>query len=575
MDSHSLLSTDDLRSTLEQRADYLPIDEISSGTALNDFFENVHRALTERGTKLVVGPRGCGKTHMMRYTWVTCRDDSQAPLCIYVSFNRYYRLEPLLKARPNAIDLFHSWVLARILLELIATVEAVKTNVAASPEELVGFSPSALIGLVTKLERSLPLSAAEEDLTRELSIERARAIIVRAIERFQRKRAVLLLDDAALTLTPEYLYEFFDIVRSIKTPTISPKASVYPGTTEYGPRFHANQEGEIVPLWLAVEDANYSSAMQAIAEKRFPSLHTVPAEVNDYLKYAAFGIPRAYLTMLSEFSRGGFTTTQQGLNRIIQNHASARIDEFRSLAVKAPRFATLIARGEEVYRLLVRDLKEFNDTLMGRNEKQLTIGISGTDEHSMVIRLFNLLVEAGLLYPHPQVSHGHDRSYLRFTPHLSSLFEARAFSGGERGSSPKQIVEILQSKSSKHPLRRSVASLFPTGQLELLRLDMPPCKKCGYARVTESQRFCHNCGSELLDESTFTKCMALPLTAVPGLTEWQRERIAAELPHLRTIGDLLAIQDPGTELRKIHRVGQRRATRIVEVTEGYVEEFLS
>jgi hypothetical protein len=473
------------------------------------------------------------------------------------------------------VDLFHAWVLARILLEVVTTAEALGLAKQITNEELIGFSPQSLLNLVAKLERSLPLSTDEQDIAERLSIEAVKDVISRAFMLSSRRRAILLLDDAALTLTPEYLYEFFDIVRSLKTPQLSPKASVYPGTTEYGPRFHATQEGEIVPLWLSVEDASYSDAMGAIAIRRVQNLSAVPLEINEYLKYAAFGIPRAYLNMLYEFLRSDFRTSQQGLNRIIQNHTEARLEEFRSLAVKAPKFATLIDRGDEAFRTIVRDLKSFNESLTSRDEKQLTIGISGTDEHSMVVRMLNLLVEAGLLYKHPQVSHGTDRSYQRFTPHLAALFEARAFSGTDRGTSPKAIVDVLLRKSSKHPLRRSVASLFKPGELETLKFDLPPCSKCGQSRVTESQKFCHNCGSELLDTSTFTECMSLPLQDVPGLTEWQKARIKSELPQLKNIGDLLAHQDPGTELRKIYGVGQRRATRIIEVIAGYVEEFLS
>ena len=567
-------SSDELRKALEQRADYLSIEELSSGTALNDFFEKIHHALTERGTKLIVGPRGCGKTHMMRYTWATCRDNPLLPLGIYVSFNRYYRLEPLLKSRPNAIDLFHAWALARILLEILTTANALGCP-QATAESLILFPQGSLLNLVAKLERSLPLSAEEQILSERLSIEQVKDVIARAASMFGRKRTVLLLDDAALTLTPEYLYEFFDIVRALKTPTISPKASVYPGTTEYGPRFHATQEGEIVPLWLSVEDSGYSAVMGSIAARRVQNLSDIPPDINEYLKYASFGIPRAYLNMLNEFLRSDFRTSQQGLNRIIQSHVAARLEEFRSLSVKAPKFTSLINRGNEVFRAIVRDLKDFNDAIDSRDEKQLTIGISGIAEYSMVLRMLNLLVEAGLLYEHPQVSHGPDRSYLRFTPHLAALFEARAFSSAERGTSPKSVVETLMRRGSKHPLRRSVSSLFAPGELESLKLDLPPCAKCGQSRITDSQKFCHNCGSELLDTSTFTKCMSLPLGEVPSLTGWQKDRIASELPQLKNIGDLLAHQDPGTELRKIYGVGPRRATKIIEVIEGYVEEFLS
>jgi hypothetical protein len=336
------------------------------------------------------------------------------------------------------------------------------------------------------------------------------------------------------------------------------------------------QEGDMVPLWMSVEDSSYSSVMGAIAERRVPELKRIPQEVSELLKYAAFGIPRAYLAMLTEFSRGAFSTTQQGINNIIQKHISARLDEYKSLSRKVPRLGTLIERGEKVFNTIIRELKGSNEDLIAKDEKQLLVGVTVPEERALVTRLFNLLTEAGLLYEHRQVSHGGpDRTYQRFTPHLSALLQIRAFSGKERGSSPAQIVAFLQRKSSKHPLRRSMSTLLSEEELSTLRLDLPPCAKCGIERLSEQQRFCHNCGSELLDSSTFYSCMSIPLREIPGLTGWQLERMSETLPDFKSIGDLLAHQDPGTELRKIHRVGQRRAEKIIAVITGYVEEFLS
>jgi len=570
--------TIDLERSLEQRADFIPYDELRSGTATGDFFDKVHVALTERGTRLIVGPRGCGKTHMMRYTWVTCRDDRQSPFCVYVSFNRYYRLEPLLKSRANALDLFHSWVLARILLGVFETAEALAENDLQLAQLIseIGLNSDQMYTLISKLERALPLSDEDDALIISISLERTKDIINYTSTHFGRKRSILLLDDAALLLTPEYMIEFFDIVRTIKTTHISPKASVYPGTTEYGPRFHANQEGELIPLWLSVEDPNYSAVMGAIADLRFSELDTVPMEVSELFKYAAFGIPRAYLSMLYEYKRGEFVTSQQGINKIIENFIGARIDEYRSLSLKAPKFGTLINSGEKVFQNIVHGLKTLNDTLVERDEKQFKVGISDAYDQPFVGRLFRLLVEAGLLYQHQQVSHGGpDRTYQRFTPHIAALLQLRAFSGKKRGASTKQIVEALQRKSSKQPLRKSMKNLLFADELNSLSFDLPPCKKCGTARLSDNQRYCHICGSELLDGSTFAECMAIPLCDVPGLTSWQRDKIKVQLSTIKNIGDLLAIQDPGTELRKIHRVGHVRASRIFEVVSRFVEEFLS
>jgi ERCC4-type nuclease len=69
--------------------------------------------------------------------------------------------------------------------------------------------------------------------------------------------------------------------------------------------------------------------------------------------------------------------------------------------------------------------------------------------------------------------------------------------------------------------------------------------------------------------------MSLSIAEVPGMTQWQLNRMRETLPAFKTIGDVLAHQDPGTELRKIHQVGQRRAEKILKVITNFVEEFLS
>jgi hypothetical protein len=69
--------------------------------------------------------------------------------------------------------------------------------------------------------------------------------------------------------------------------------------------------------------------------------------------------------------------------------------------------------------------------------------------------------------------------------------------------------------------------------------------------------------------------MKLALAEVPGLTAWQKSKIELELPLLKTIGDLLSHSDPGTELRKIRQVGQKRATSVIVAVNQYVDEFLS
>jgi hypothetical protein len=559
---------------LVERADHIPFDELREATATNAFFRSIQTELMSRGTTLLEGPRGCGKTHMMRYTWLLCREDVSCPLAVYVSFNRYYRLEPLLRSRTNAADLFHTWVLANILRALADTIAGAEAPGGLAFADLAGCQASFLDGIIARLERGLPLGSDEAEFASRLSVSHLIAAVVSTCDAMRRKRAVILLDDAALTLTPEYLIEFFDLVRVLRTARTAPKASVYPAT-DFGPRFHAGHEARRVPVWLSVDDASYAEVMGAVAAQRGALGSSVPDDVSELLKYAAFGVPRAYLTMLRSYtSLAAGNSRQRALNRVLEDHVQSRRDEYDSMRHKMPRFETVVRTGASLFEKMVDAVRTGN--LGPREETQLLLGIPDEDLAGDTLRerMVRLLVEAGLVYPHQSVSHGDDRLYRRFTPHLAALIAQRAFSGASRGTSPAQVVQRLQSKRAKHPVRRTLGSLLPADALRQLRLDLPPCRTCNTPRLSDSQRFCHNCGSELLQDSVFARCMSLPLVSVPGLTAWQREKIGA-LVKLRTIGDLLALQDPGTALRTIPRVGNKRAGRIIDLVTSYVEEFLT
>ncbi|MCK1437063.1 hypothetical protein [Bradyrhizobium sp. 15] len=589
---------DDSDSGFEERADQVSEEVLRTDTVTGDWFDIIYKSLLSRGTVLVVGPRGCGKTHIMRYAWLKCCDTKHLPLAVYVSFNRYLRLEPLLKTRNDALSLFQIWVLSRILLAADDTAKRVDNGAPKAPiavelgQEAKGAQASSksipgsdvfahfgiarvqVEALIRRLEKAGVLSEAEELSSNAISIEGVVQALTMLFKALGRTRLVIFLDDAALVFAQEFMTEFLDVVRVIKQQNISPKCSVYPGSTEYGPRFHADHEARFIPAWLPVDHSSYRDIMGAIGARRYAEGGRLGSDVSGLLMYAAFGVPRAYLTMLREMvneNASGPAATQQALNKVIQQHRDSRLREFRSLKLKMPKFSSVIDAGENLFQKVVEIMKERNDALADKAEKQILFGITKEEMTAIPRRMFKLLVEAGLLFELPEVSHGQGRTYHRFTPHLAALIAARAFAGSSRGNSPAQMLSFIERKPTKHPIRQALASLLPS--IKAVQFDLPPCQACTTPRISDEQKFCHHCGTRLADDSTFTRLMKLPITEVANLSTWARSQIDAN--GIKTIEELLAFEDPGTELRKIHRVGPRRATLYLLGVESYIDEFMS
>jgi hypothetical protein len=514
---------------------------------------------------------------MMRCAWLTCRDATAKPFAVFASFQRYFRLEPLLSTKAGASQLFHSWTLARVLLSACESCKAWEPVLTATPVlERHGYPIERLQALAARLERNQDIDSELSAFSDSLSIDKTKLILDELRELAQRKFTVLLLDDAAMTLAPEFLTEFLDIVRSLKSATIAPKVSVYPGTTEMSPRFHQGQDAIPVFAWKSIEDPDLEDVMKEIASVRVRRIGEIPEDVQALLRFAAFGIPRAYLTMLEDYLRGGFRTAQQGTNRVVNEHLDARRGEFRTLGKKVPKLEILIGSGDRLVHEITKELKNYNRTLIPRSEKGLTYGIRTEEMNPLLDRTLRLLVEVGLVYDDGEVKHGTpSRIYRKFIVHGALLLNMGVFIAEEGSGSIKQNLEAIRFPSTKHPLRKSLSSIVGADFIASLNLALPRCANCQERRMSDSQRFCHNCGHQLVDASTFNLCLDTSIAEVPGLTEWQRAQIEEHLPLFKTIRDYLAKQDPAAELLTVWGFGKQRTTRIVDVLNSFVDDYLS
>lgn len=547
----------------EERADYIENDDLLKWTASSKHFDNIQKKLIQVGAKLIVGPRGTGKTHQMRCAYLSCKNDTSKPLPLYVTFNHYLRLETYLHENSNAIDIFHSWVLAKI-------VDACSSDYDVFLDD-VSFDLEFIRKFISDVEKQRYDDKYAKVLT-EINIKAVQELIEKAVSINNRKRAVLFLDDAALTFTNDFMIEFFDIFRSLKTIHISPKASVYPGTTQYGPRFHVGQDAERVQIWMNVEDSDYLQFMDAIVTTRFGNSLDIDKDMRELLMYAAFGIPRTYIMFLRSYIESERKNQQSKFNAIISEKCVNIMNEYNSIAKKMPQYSKIINVGDSLISQIVKTIKLFNHNKIDESRenyrKNIVIGIEDID--SKADRMIKFLVEAGILYVEDDISHGTERKIKRFIPHLALLIKDRVFTKS-KGFNVAELNGILKGASEKHPVRKKFDRLLSPEIINSIELDLPPCSKCNTPRIAEGQRYCHICGTILIDSSTFRNCMRTHLNELP-LTEFQKKVI--EKTKYVTIEDVLSSDNTAAELKKVKGVGEKYSNKIVKKINEWTNEFM-
>ena len=77
--------------------------------------DSIIRRLSVGGAKLLVGPRGCGKTTLMLKAYYgLLRNPAATTLPVYINFKLSLKLEPLYLKTPNATFWFRQWLTLKI-----------------------------------------------------------------------------------------------------------------------------------------------------------------------------------------------------------------------------------------------------------------------------------------------------------------------------------------------------------------------------------------------------------------------------------------------------------------------------
>lgn len=194
--------------------------------------ETLIRKLSAHGPVLLQGGRGTGKSALMREVSRRLSPEKLEEIPA-VAFYVSLRHLPLLKSSGGAYEaLFANWVSQRIQEQL--------TNTTFDFE---------IVSETSSLKKELATLAQHAS-----------------------KRVILLFDDAAHIGRETSLETFFDIFRTLASDTISCKAAIYPGVTEFGTRFDVYNDATVLDVVKNCEQADFDEHFVAVLETRYPNL---------------------------------------------------------------------------------------------------------------------------------------------------------------------------------------------------------------------------------------------------------------------------------------------------------------
>lgn len=535
------------------------------------------RKLKASGAKLLIGPRGTGKTTLMLKAMDEMLFATQSDvLPVYVNFKTSLRLEPLYRSTGNATFWFNQWLFLNSVIGITQSLAKLKIP---SPQ-LVGSLLLSNAQRIVDALQSGDIDTATKTLIDPLTNTQFSEFISICLIACERVRVVFLFDDAAHAFSSDQQRDFFDFFRLIKSPTVSPKAAIYPGVTNFSSAFHVGHDAEEVNIWLDPADPKYLNFMRELVRRRLSESVATLLATDDatfqILAFSAFGIPRNMLNMVRELTttdevEGSSTPTRRktfpraAVLRSIAMCAETSQQIFKSLKAKLPTYSSFVDQGTLFLREAIRTIKDYN--LKTSRGKAVTIAIV-EPLASELKTLLSFLEYSGLVRPRGNVSKGEKGTFALFDIHYALLIEANAILA-QKATTISDVAEQLIKRDAHAYVRTSAEKLLKSTNISsVLPLQLPPCDVCSTPRSSPEAKFCMNCGSPLSLKSTFETAVQQSISLL-SLTPRRVDSITNQSA-IRTIKDIL-LDKEHKELLKVKMIGPIWATRISRYAEEFVE----
>jgi hypothetical protein len=548
---------------LGYRAEDMDRDQLERCTILTSREESLIRKLKSPGQRLLIGPRGSGKSTYLRLARYQMLDESQA-LPIYVNYAKSLSLEPELRRDPTALAFFRQWVLALILRGLSEAYQAVDTKAPKQSRQR--------LGLATEVARAVERRRPEQAPTSDFTLSEALALLEKGAERTGRKRIVLLLDDAAHAFSPEQQREFFEIFANLRSRVVSAKAAVYPGVTTYTPRFQVGHDVQVSDVWLDPSDPDFLNMMNEVCEMRLSPAAMTRMRARrgaiEYLALASFGLPRTFLGMVSQFLEEDDSSTLKNTTQLcdsaISDAADATMKLFLSLEEKLPRYKNFVEVGSDLVHAAIGAMEEYNSN-RAHEAKALSVLVQ-EPLPSEIDRILGLLEYAGVVRRQNTLSMG-PKSFRQVNVHYAFLITRGALALGRNPSIEAALQSLARRESSTGRVRRTLTSLLGSDFLSRCTLDIAACQKCGTPREIPEARFCSQCGAPLSDVSVYEELLATSIEKLP-ISHKLLTRVLAT-GKISTVQDVLTDEE-NSKLLAADYIGPKRAAQIKAVAEEFI-----
>ncbi len=499
----------------------------------------VIESLKARTPVVVQGSRGAGKSFLLRATEAELRRDLSTTniLPVYVSFVKAGII------RTQSEDVFLAWMSAKICNRIVRACSSIGL---VFPR---GSAVSALRGLGADAASESKMEQVErmlEDSWRSRTRPRTDSVptpdvVVDACEDLCRElgleRIVLLVDEAAHVFIPSQQRQFFTLMRDLRSPYLSVKAAVYPGTTAYGDTFQPGHDARFVVLDRRVTDDGYAACMKEMVLRQNPNLTAAVGhfgEEFETLAFAASGNPRALFETMSHGNSFNRRSAEEALRWYYRGDMWG---EHSKLASQYPGHRELVDWGRNfVESVALPELYERNRRL----SEQSSFLWFHKDSPTPVREALDLLCYAGILQQWESGIRAHEQVGTRYLVNLGCHF---AMDGDplKYGLAVRMALNVR--RMVEYP-----ASHASYRAIEAVRLERPdrPVNRALQARLHSP--------IEVLRISAFQRQTLRGL----GLT---------------TIRDVLAAEDAAFLSAKY--VGGKRARQIKNAAVAAVLEYLS